>query len=251
MMQLAIIDDEAKTRSFLNAIISDMNPEISIVGEAHSVRSAHRLINETQPQVILLDVELGDGTAFDLLARLDEERPHVIFVTAYDHYAVQALRADAVDYLEKPINPDELKGSLLKVAQRIREQEVPAYDHLLATLRSGFREKIAIPTRSGLMYLSATEILCIKASGAYSEITLEHDQKPILISRTLKDIQPALQQLGFVRLHRSYLINASKIKELNKTDGGHIVLNNGLQIPFSKQYREQAIEVIKSMTTLL
>jgi len=251
MLQLAIIDDEPKIRSFLNAILLDQMQNVAIVGEASSVKTGLQLIRNKQPQVILLDVEMGDGTGFDLLSQLGSHRPHVIFVTAYDHYAVQALRADAIDYIEKPVNLDELTAALKKVMQLVKDNVQPAYGNLLQSVKSKIKNKIVVPSRSGLLYFDASEVVCIKADGTYAQFFTEGTARPFIISRTLKEIQPALEQLGFIRLHRSYLVNASKIQELNKTDGGFVILSNGMQVPFSRQYKEDVMRLIKDLTTFL
>jgi len=118
-----------------------------------------------------------------------------------------------------------------------------------------FREvenkKIAVPTRSGFIYLPTQEILYVQADGAYSKIYVEKNEKPFVISKTLIKVQPVLRRFGFVRVHRSYVINVSKVQELNRTDGGFIVLDNGFQVPFSKQYKREALYRIKQMATIL
>lgn len=251
MIRIAIIEDEPKTRSLLRAILSQEFPDFEVVGDAHSVKSGLQLIEEQRPQAILLDVEMADGTGFDLLERLTKVRPHIIFVTAYDHYAVKALRSGAVDYIEKPFNPAELEAGLERVKQRISSSEAPKYTELLPSVNSDLQGKIAVPTRSGTMYLETQDIVYIKADSAYSEIHFEDGRKPLIISRTLKEIQSSLEKFGFIRPHRSYLINASKIKALNRTDGGNVVLTTDFCVPFSHQFKEQALKLIKSTTTFI
>ena len=248
---LAIIEDEPKTRSLLKAIINEEFKDFEFVGEADSVESGLELITDSSPEVILLDVEMGDGNAFDLLAQLTSFTPHVIFVTAYDHYAIKALRSGAIDYIEKPIDPEKLKNGLLRVKKMIDEKEEANYSRLLNSVDIQLQAKVAVPTRTGTVYLETQDIVCIKADSAYSEIYFGNDNKPLVISRTLKDIQHALEKFGFVRPHRSYLVNTSKIRALNRTDGGNIVMINGFVVPFSRQYKLQALEFIKSNTTFL
>ncbi|KAB1064906.1 LytR/AlgR family response regulator transcription factor [Salibacter halophilus] len=248
---LAIIEDEPKTRNLLKAIINERFKDFQFVGEANAVKTGLELITENKPDVVLLDVEMGDGNAFDLLSQLNSFNPHIIFVTAYDHYAIEALRSGAVDYIEKPIDPKKLSDGLSRVQKLIEKKEKANYSGLLRSVDMKLQARIAVPTRTGMAYLETQEIVCIKADSAYSEIYFENERKPLVISRTLKDIQHVLEKFGFVRPHRSYLVNTSKIRALNRTDGGNVVLTNDFVVPFSRQYKLKALELIKSRTTFL
>ncbi|MEM9024395.1 MAG: LytTR family DNA-binding domain-containing protein, partial [Bacteroidota bacterium] len=246
-ISLAIIDDEAKIRLLLRDLIRDRFPDYEVVGEGESVQQAHAMIVERQPQALLLDVQMNDGTGFDLLDQL-EQPPHVIFVTAFDHYAVQALRASAVDYLEKPIDPVDLSEALHRLALRIREDQPPQFADVSRHLLQG---RIAVPTRNGLAYVDDQRILYVRANGPYSHLHLQDEKKPMIISRTLKSVQETLEKRGFVRVHHSYLVNAARIQEVSRIDGGFVLLSDGEQIPFSRQYKEDAMDRIKQMTLLL
>ena len=251
MIEVAIIDDESKIRSLLRSLLLDELNWVSIVGEADSVASGLELIRSRSPQIILLDVEMGDGTGFDLLSRLDHEQPQVIFVTAFNHYAVKALRAGAVDFIEKPINPEELITALNGSRKRVEKMTAPSFEALFQALKAKTSQTIAVPTRRGLIHLEASDISHIKAEGAYSEIHFTNGKKPLMISRMLKEIMPPLENLGFTRPHRSYLINIAKIKEIIRSDGGSILMMDDHRIPFSKQHKELALNEIRNMTTFL
>lgn len=248
MLQLAIVEDEPKTRSFLRSLVETYVPEVTIVGEADSVKTAVALVKAHRPEVLLMDVEMADGSGFDVLKWLEEPLPHVVFVTAYDQYAIRAIRANAVDYLEKPVDPEQLKNALQRVRKRTQRGLGSIASNYLRQLRHGV---IGVPTRHGFRYLAVTDIIYVQATGVYVELTIQGEPKPLLASRTLKEVQQALEPYGFIRLHRSYLINPACIKELSKVDGGFVVLSNGSQIPFSRQYKQLALQAIKSRAAFL
>ena len=243
MKTLCIIEDEAKTRALLRSIVTDTLSWIEVLGEANNVSSGLQLIAKHDPDIVLLDVEMPDGTGFQLLERLTEFRGKVVFVTAYDEYAIQALRAGALDYIEKPVNPDELIAALLRARKALSETPLqPAASPL---------EKIAIPTRTGLRYVSVQQILYVKADNVYSELHLHGQDRPIIVSRTLKEVEQTLGALGFVRVHRSYLVNQRMVIELGKTDGGYVVLKGGKHIQLSRQYKEPALRILQSIGHML
>ncbi|MGD1844191.1 MAG: LytR/AlgR family response regulator transcription factor [Salibacteraceae bacterium] len=252
MISLAIIEDEAKTRKFLRSIIEEEFKEFRVVGEAESVETGLKLLQQQQPEVLLLDVEMPDGTGFDLLNELESNLPHVIFVTAYGHYAVEAIRAGAIDYIEKPIDPRILGEGLQRIRQRIHAKEDLADSNLKAVVNSLSAKKIAIPLRTGVVSVEVQHVLYIKADGPYSEIYLEDQiDRPLVISKTLKSIYPNLQSLGFIRPHRSYLVNLSKIIGLSRAGGGDVLLSGGIEIPFSDQYKDEALKTIKLAITFI
>ena len=245
MITLCIVEDEAKTRALLRSMVSDLLPWISIVGEAENLRTGVQLLATEAPDIVLLDVEMPDGTGFQLLERLPQLRAQVIFVTAYDHYVVQALRSGALDYVEKPVNPDELIAALLRARQKVEASASTA------TTRVPTPQKIAIPTRTGVHYLAAEEIEYVKADNVYSELHTINANRPMIVSRTLKDVAQTLEPLGFVRVHRSYLVNKLAIVELGKTDGGFVVLKSGKEIQLGPQYRDAAMRIIQALGHLL
>ncbi len=251
MRQLVIVDDEPKTRALLRALVTEHAEGVEIVGEADSVQAAEQLILKSKPDIVLLDVQMGDGLGFDLLPRVKHLELQVIFVTAYNQYVIRALRAGAVDYIEKPINPDELTEALKRTEAAIAKSSKEKYKTLIQALRTSEQEPIAVPTRSGLKYLKVSSIAYVKAEGAYTSFHFDDGTKPLLVSRMMLDIQDPLEQVGFVRPHRSYLINTRKISELVRTDGGAVILTDGSRIPFSKSHKDSALEVIRKRSLLI
>lgn len=248
MITLAIIEDESRTRSFLKGLLESMEIGVTIVGEANSVDTGHELIVSKGPDVVLMDVELGDGTGFDILSRLSPPVPQLIFITAFDHYAIRAFKTNAVDYILKPVDPDELRRAVAEAAKRVKQKTEPNYMDVLKQLLSEQSDRIAVPSGFGLTYVQASEILYVAADGAYSQLHFEGNRKRLIVSKTLKDVQQSLERFGFIRIHRSCLINGTKIRELNRSDGGYVVLSTGKRISFSKQYRNEAISTILAMS---
>lgn len=252
-MKLAIIDDEKRIRSFLRSLIKSTMAHVELVGEADSVESGKQLIENLQPEVVLLDVELGDGTAFDLLAQVSGQLPIVIFVTAFEHHALKAFRANAADYVVKPVDPADLFDALEKARTRLELKSMrndSSIKELIKT-RAAESDRIAIPSGFSHIYVDASEIVYIMADGAYCKLTLEKGQQPITVSKTLKNVEQSISHLDFVRVHRSYLVNMAKIVEFNRSDGGYIKMSNGERISFSKQFRNEAIELLSARSTYL
>ncbi|MGD1843894.1 MAG: LytR/AlgR family response regulator transcription factor [Salibacteraceae bacterium] len=246
MTSLAIVDDETKMRSLLRNLVTPHCPWIKLVGEADAVESGLALITEKQPDIVLLDVQMGDGDGFDLLEQLPAARPHIIFVTAYHQYTLQALRAGAVDYLEKPILKQELLQALERTQVLIEQQKQPSYEQLLKVLHADEEnQRIAVPIGSGSKYLKVSEITHIQANGAYTWFHFASGRKPLLVSRMLADVNFSLEELGFIRVHRSFLVNTTNVEELLKVDGGVLKVTGGAQVPISKAYKQTALQVIQ------
>lgn len=243
MISLVIIEDEVRTRAFLKSLISESYPWIEILGEADGVSSGVKLIREKTPDIVLLDVEMQDGNGFDLLDRLNDEKQLVIFITAYNQYAIKAIKKSAFDYLEKPVNPEELSDALYRAKAKLKKDAV---DHKLHQYHPQTPFRISVPTRSGALYLESNDICYAKADGSYCEIFLVQQTKPIVVSRRLKELQVTLEHFGFIRPNHSYLVNILSISEVKRTDGGSIILKDGTEITFSKHYRNDSIAKLEA-----
>ncbi|UTW61210.1 response regulator transcription factor [bacterium SCSIO 12741] len=239
MYSLALIDDEPRVRSLLRSLIEEHYPWITIVGEAQSVESGLQLIRSEVPDILLLDVEMQDGSGFDLINRLDRGETQVIFVTAFDHYAIKAIRSRALDYLEKPVNPMELGDALLRARSELQKTK-PFKDN------EPSKNRLSIPTGSGMRLIDFEDISYIQADGSYSEIYLVGESKPIVVSRKLKALQQTLTPLGFIRPNHSNLVNLQEVKEVHKTDGGFLTLRNGKEILLTKSYKDASLSALKN-----
>ncbi len=243
-----IIDDEFQSRNFLHKMLQQYLPELEISGEASSVKDGLEGIIKYKPDIVFLDIQMQGETGFDLLSLLPTIDFALIFITAYDQYAIKAFRFNAIDYLLKPIVTEELIEAVNKVKQKIAYKQ-PDSKQLVNQLYKDLQEpkkihdKIAIPTLDGFMIISINEIIYCHASSNYTEFYLT-DGKCILSSYTLKQYDEILNTQSFFRAHRSYLINMAHVKMYKKGDGGEIVMRNGDEIELSRTHKMEFLHLL-------
>lgn len=239
ILKTLIIDDEHDAVNFISSIITEYCPQLEIVGTAHSIKDAGKLIVQTEPDLLFLDVEMPHGSGFDLLANFPDKKFEIIFVTAFNHYAINAIKFSAVDYLLKPININEFIEAVKKVAEKRDQPQLKEekFQTLLENLRSNMPSKLAIPTSDGMEYLETQEIIRIEADRSYSWFFLR-DKRKILVSRNLKEYQELLSDRSFFRTHNSHLINLTYVKKYIRHEGGSIELTDGSHVPISRGKRD-------------
>ncbi len=239
MIKAVIIDDESDAVEFIASIIEEYCKDVELLGSANSAREGADLIREKQPELVFLDVEMPHGTGFDLLESFPEKNFDVIFITAYNHYAIQAIKYSAVDYILKPINIEELVQAVEKVNENrfVPKDRELNYDALLQNLKTGTPSKLAIPTSEGMEFLNTRDIIRIEADRSYSWFYLK-DGKKILVSRNLKEYQELLDERYFFRAHNSHLINLDYVKKYVRQYGGSIVMEDGSSVPISRTKKD-------------
>jgi two-component system LytT family response regulator len=248
MLRTLIIDDEPSVRNTLNGLLKRTCPQVSIVGEAHSVATGIRAIMEKSPDLILLDIKMDDGTGFDLLNHFENINFKIIFVTAYEEFAIRAFDFSAIDYLLKPINPEKL----VKAVKNVELLKSKDFSTQLNALREnidthgGAIKKIILKNQESIHLLNVDDIIHCESDGSYT-VFETFDNYKIVVSKNLKEYDALLSQSGFLRLHRSHLINLKHIKRFDKHDGGYIVMSNGSQIPVSTSGRERLLELFKEI----
>jgi two-component system LytT family response regulator len=218
-------------------------PNVAIIAEAGSTVDAFKLIKELNPDLLFLDIEMGEVSGFDLLLFLNCEKNFlVIFVCAVCKYGIQAVKACAIDYLLKPINILELNNAVEKATIQINpKKENERLKELIANINRGDDEqKIAIPLLDKIEFLAINKIIRLEAEGNYTHIYLDN-KKQYLVCKTLKEYQELLENHNFIRTHQSHLINFRKISAYVKTDGGYIAMEDGSQAPISRQKREEVL----------
>jgi two-component system, LytTR family, response regulator len=213
-MNIVIIDDEKHCRELLKAQIERYCIDAKIVGEANGVNTGVTLIKETKPDLVFLDIQMNDGTGFDLLNKTDFDSFKLVFTTAFDEYAIKAFKYSAIHYLLKPIDKDELIDAYLRALHDSLSQ-AKSKENIINIYEKGEFETISLKTENSIYNINILDIEFIKAEGSYCVFNLENEEK-IMISNPLKDYADILPQEIFIRTHKSYLVNLKQIKSFNK-----------------------------------
>ncbi|RAJ01569.1 LytTR family two component transcriptional regulator [Chitinophaga skermanii] len=251
-MQAIIIDDEKHCRDVLQMLLNKYCPQVKIVAMCNDGTTALAAIAQYEPNLIFLDVEMPGMDGFELLQAIPQPTFSVVFTTAYNQYAIQAIRHSALDFLLKPIDKDELIQAVQRAQQAQQQASHPTkkVDNLLQFLQQHLQpnERIALPTLDGLRMMPIKEILYCESDGGYTRIFMQqqHD-KAVLICRTLKEVEDVLKEKGFFRVHNSYLINLSYIDKYIKGDGGEIVMSDGKSIPVSRNRKQEFLTRIERL----
>ncbi|MBM3436859.1 MAG: response regulator transcription factor [Bacteroidetes bacterium] len=241
MIRAIIIDDELESRNTVNNILSQYCEYVSIVGQADGVGTGKELILSKQPELVFLDIQMADGTGFDLLEQLPKVEFRVIFVTAYDQYALKAIKYSALDYILKPIDPQQLIDAVNKF--RVLESNFHIMAEQIKTLfgfKSGF-EKIALPTAEGLRFVKVDNIIRCESDNNYTNFYLKTGEK-ILVTKTLKEFEEILSDIHFVRIHQSHLINLNFVERYIKGNGGSVIMSDGSEVEISRRRKEIFLE---------
>ncbi|MBP6978421.1 MAG: LytTR family DNA-binding domain-containing protein [Bacteroidales bacterium] len=248
MLRTLIIDDEAHIRDSLSKILAKRCTQVMVTGEAYDVRSGRSAIQELHPDLVLLDIQMPDGTGFDLLYSLPSIDFRIIFITAYDQYAIQAIKFSAVDYLLKPVNPEELEEAVNKAEQIVQKQfnlQMKALEENLKAVPRQ-RKKIILKTTENIHLVDLQDIVSCESADNYTIVHLQGGEQ-IMVSKTLKEYDELLSDCGFFRVHKSFLINVGHIKRFEKQDGGQIVLANDTKIPVASRKRDELLEMMERM----
>lgn len=239
-----IIDDDADSTLVLSTYIRKNCPELIVSGKAESVAESMQLINKENPDLLILDISLPDGTAFDLLRQLPEQKFEVIFITAYDKYAIEAFKFSAIDYLLKPISYTELKEALRKVGDRIEEKYFKTHWLTLAHnlhYKNPYEKRLAIATSEGFIFTDIRAIVRLESHSNYTHFYFA-DGKKLVSSHTLGYYEDLLPEENFCRIHNSHLVNIEFIDRYIKGGvGGTIVLKNRMELSVSQRKKEEVI----------
>ncbi|WP_421808814.1 LytR/AlgR family response regulator transcription factor [Flagellimonas sp.] len=229
-LKAVIVEDEANSREILRSYLAKYCENVTLLGEGATIEEGLAQIKKHRPDLVFLDVEMPFGNAFDLLDQLPERSFETVFVTAYNQYAMDALNHHAAYYLMKPINIDELIKAVDYV-RTIKEKENALEGQVLQAKPVRAEGKITLPQQDGFQVLEVSDIYFCKADDNYTEIYLE--KKKIVVSKTLKYFEDALQSYSFARIHKSYLVNVSEVVKYKKGKGGSVVLSNGKELSVS------------------
>jgi two-component system LytT family response regulator len=216
--------------------------------EADGVATGLQKINSFKPDIVFLDVEMGDGTGFDLMNKIPSPSFQLVFTTAHNKYAIQAFKCSAIDYLLKPIDIDELENSLQKAATNISNNSLSRQIAVLMqqlTTKDAGEKQIVLKDSEASYFVKVTDILYCEAEGSYTKFYF-NSEKPIIISKNLSTYEELLGPHGFIRSHHSYLVNPSHIKMYDKTDGGTLVLDTGHTVPISHRKKDYVINLLEN-----
>ncbi|MFC4634312.1 LytR/AlgR family response regulator transcription factor [Dokdonia ponticola] len=253
MIKAILIDDDKNLREGMKGLLTRFAPSIKIIGEADSVTTGIEVIDALEPQVVFLDIQLTDGTGFDILEKLSERnktiKTNVVFITAHEQYAIKAFRFSALDFLLKPVDPEELQKVIEKIEAVIeKKNDYSHIDLLLENIRKNVDnfKRIALSTSDGIHLFDISDIIRCESADNYTKFYIKNT-KPVLISKTLKEYEELLKEHNFERIHQSHLINLNYLKSYIKKDGGYVVMTDESRLPISQRKRERLQEILKSM----
>ncbi len=245
MIKTVIVEDEQHCVDRLKSLLSTHYPlSVEVLAACKTVDEGLNAIGAYHPDLVFLDVKIQDQTGFDLLDKLKEIAFEVIFTTAYEKYAVQAFRFSAIDYLLKPIDPDDLKQAIDKLKDKISKDELAKkFDVLFHNLKNleGASKKISIPTVNGLVFVQIDDIMRCKSEINYTSIFLK-DKSKITVAKTLKEFEELLTTFNFYRVHNSHLINLAFVKSYHKGKGGYVSMADGSEIEVSTRRKESFLK---------
>jgi two-component system LytT family response regulator len=242
-IRAVIIDDIQDARDNIKLDVETYCPDVEIVGEADGVVSGAKLVRELKPDVLFLDIQMQDGTGFDLLEIIGTNDFKVIFTTASDEYAIRAFRMSAIDYLLKPIDPDEL----VEAVNKISAEKTLGKDHL-EILNEGIKDhkaitRLALNTLEKIHIIDIADIVRCESSVNYTTFYLA-DKTRLMVTKTLKEYDELLTPVGFIRVHQTHLVNAKLVKEFVKIDGGYLLMKDGSSVPVSTRKKQSVVEML-------
>lgn len=246
MINAIIVDDEQDSIDTLAALVNTFLDDVEIVGTATDIRTAYGLIKSHEPELVFLDIEMGTDTGFDLLELLDNTNFHLIFVTAHEKFALRAIRFSALDYLVKPVSPQELKRSVARLqCFGGPVDDIKKVKHMFTNLLTENRghHKLSIPTLDGFEFVKVSDILYCKADGSYSHIYLKNGEK-LTTSKNLKYYSEILSEYSFYRIHSATLINLMYLRKFSKSIGGYVIMEDGSELSVSKNRKSGLLEAL-------
>ncbi len=250
MIRAIIVDDEPRARETLTGVITRYFTNVQLLGEAAGVNEAFTLIEKVNPNVVFLDIKMPDGSGFDLLKRFKKPTFRTVFVTAFDEFAVEAIKFSAFDYLLKPISTNELRETITKLTEEMSEPEdftvklQAFFDNVNSIERD--KKKIVLKTANSIHLVTISNVVRCESDGNYTWFHFNNQPK-ILISRPLKQFEELLEPYGFFRPHQSHLVNIRAISRIDKVDGGTLILEDNTPIPVSVRKREQLFSILEQL----
>lgn len=246
-MRAVIIDDEVKARSALSSLLKKNCPDISVIAEAEGVKSGCSIISKHHPDLVFLDIQLKDGNGFELLKELSTINFKIIFITAYNEYAIQAFKFSAVDYLLKPISSKELIDAVKKAKQLTQKENLDLKMNILLSNHQSPEKKIVFKTTDSIYIANVCDIVRCEADGNYTNIHL-NDRKKILMAKSLKEFDDMFSGQGFFRVHQSHLINLSYLERVKRSiRGGEVFMKDSSAIPIAFARKQELLKILQEL----
>lgn len=244
-LKAIIIDDERNSLQNLQQKLAEFCPDITIAATAERPEEAIGIIRQHNPDVLFLDIEMPRMNGFRMLEELDDYNGEIIFTTAYDHYAVDAIRISAFDYLTKPVSIAELQHAVARLLKHRQQHTRERFEILKQSMQQSKspEDRMAIPSGDGLDFVQIKMIIRIESSSNYSRIFFTGGRS-MLVTRLLKDFEEMLMPYRFFRVHHSHLINLAHINKYIKGEGGHVIMSNGDQIDISRRKKEEFMKLV-------
>ncbi len=249
MIRTIIIDDEVKARETIQNMLSAYCQEVDVIATAGSVKEGKEVLIQNEPDLVLLDIKMADGTGFDLLRKLDKVGFFVIFITAFEEFAIRAIKFSALDYILKPLDPDELVNAVQKAKHALEKENMAErletlYENL--DMMQSKEKKIVLKTTGSVHIVNLQEIIRCESEKNYTHFyTVEKDK--ITVSKTLKEFNELLDHYNFYRVHQSHLVNLAHVKRYEKKDGGYLVMDDNSEVPVSFRKKEDLMKLFKSL----
>jgi two-component system, LytTR family, response regulator len=248
-IKAVIIDDEKNSREVLHNMLNKYCTDIAVIGDATGCDEGVELIRRLKPDLVFLDIQMPDGSGFNLLEEIEKPDFDVIFVTAFDQYAIKAIKYSALDYLLKPVNPQDLIQSVERYREKSYTGQInKRLEVLMQNVGSGSSKprKIILSTAEGYHVVNPDDIIRCQSDSYYTNFYFT-DGKRVIVSKTLKEYEEMLTDFGFVRCHKSHLVNVKYIKSYLRADGGFIMMTEGTEIPVSRRKRDYIVNIISNL----
>lgn len=247
MKKALIIDDEQRTRELIAKMIESFDLGIEAIPRGENVKSGLKAIAEIQPDLVFLDIQMPDGTGFDLLKAVPDKNFEVIFITAHEEFAIKAIKFSALDYILKPVDPEELRGAVERALESMNEDvSEPQFEALQNNIQPNQKRRLVLKTQESVHVVDLDEIIRCEADRNYTSFFLKEGRK-ILVSRTLKDYETLLTGHNFLRVQQSHLINLNYVDRYDKGNGGAVVMKDGSEVPLSPAKRDIFFQILENL----
>lgn len=247
MKKAIIIDDENRTRDLIAKMINSFGLDVEAIPAGENVQSGIKAIEELKPDIVFLDIQMPDGTGFDVLKAIPNKNFEVVFVTAHEEFAIKAIKFSALDYLLKPVDPTELRSAVEKAIKSLDERKEEAqFETLQHNIQPNQKKRLVLKTQESVYVIELDEIIRCEADRNYTSFFLVSGKK-ILVSKTLKEYETLLTSYNFLRVQQSHLINLDFVDRYDKGNGGSVVMKDGSEVPLSPAKRDIFFKILETL----